>query len=147
MWYLVLHEVECALMSSGASPLLTHAIAPFQQVNGPNLIAVGIWEILEELDFQLPIEDIQIGQDQYIIEAHQVLCNVCCRVSGQDCTQHSRVTRVSPTNCCCEQTHVGCRMNHLKVAPQDQGFARPIAAASIRMCVAKQIKAGLRPRV
>ena len=61
-------------MSSGASPLLTHAIAPFQQVNGPNLIAVGIWEILEELDFQLPIENIQIGQDQYIIEAHQVLC-------------------------------------------------------------------------
>ncbi|CAE7336713.1 unnamed protein product, partial [Symbiodinium sp. CCMP2592] len=64
LWYLVLHEVEYALMSSGASPLLTHAIAPFQQVNGPNLIAVGIWEILEELDFQLPIEDIQIGCEE-----------------------------------------------------------------------------------
>ena len=53
---------------------MTHAIAPFEQVNGPNLIANGVWEILEELDFQLPLENIQIGRDQYIIEARQVLC-------------------------------------------------------------------------
>ncbi|CAE7378607.1 unnamed protein product, partial [Symbiodinium sp. CCMP2456] len=74
LWYLVLHETEYALLSSGPFQLLTHAIAPFQQVNGPNLIAVGIWQILEELDFQLPIEDSQIGLNQYIIEAHQTLC-------------------------------------------------------------------------
>ena len=35
---------------------------------------MGIWQILEELDFQLPIEDLQIGLNQYIIEAHQTLC-------------------------------------------------------------------------
>ncbi|CAE7467613.1 GIP, partial [Symbiodinium sp. CCMP2592] len=74
LWYLVLHETEYALLSNGPFQLLTHAIAPFQQVNGPNLIAVGIWQILEELDFQLPIEDLQIGLNQYIIEAHQTLC-------------------------------------------------------------------------
>ena len=60
LWYLVLHETEYALLSTGPFQLLTHAIAPFQQVHGPNLIAVGIWQILEELDFQLPI-DLQIG--------------------------------------------------------------------------------------
>ena len=43
-------------------------------MNGPNLIPVGIWQILEELDFQFPIEDLQIGLNQYIIEAHQTLC-------------------------------------------------------------------------
>ena len=73
-WHLVLHETEYALLSNGATQLLTHAIAPFQQVNGPNLIAVGIWQILEELDFALPVEDIQIGYAQYIVEAHQTFC-------------------------------------------------------------------------
>ena len=29
-------------------------------------------------------------------------------------------TRASPTNCCCEHTHVCCRVGHLKVAPKDQ---------------------------
>eukprot|EP00439_Symbiodinium_sp_Y106_P083701 s1170_g24.t1 len=73
-WHLVLHETEYALLSNGATQLLTHAIAPCQQVNGPNLIAVGIWQILEELDFALPVEDIQIGYAQYIVEAHQTFC-------------------------------------------------------------------------
>ena len=29
-------------------------------------------------------------------------------------------TRASPTNCCCEHTHVCCRVGHLKAAPKDQ---------------------------
>ena len=62
--------------------------------------------------------------------------------SNQGCTQGSRITRLRPTHCCCEHTHVGCRMNRLKVAPKDQalqGFGRPIAAASIHMFVARQM--------
>ena len=46
----------------------------------------------------------------------------------------------SPTTGCCEHTHVCCRLSHLRVAPKDQGlqgFARPIAAATIHMCAAK----------
>ena len=41
-------------------------------------------------------------------------------------------------------------MNHLRVAPKDQGlqgFARPVAAATIHVCVAIQVKSGLHPRV
>ena len=74
LWYLVLHQVEYAVWTRDDTQLMTHAIASFEQVNGPNLIANGVWEILEELDFQFPLENIQIGRDQYIIEARQVLC-------------------------------------------------------------------------
>ena len=99
-------------------------------------------------------------------------------MSVQGCTQHSRSTRVLPTKCCCEHTHVCCRNQTctqgskfyqgfadqlllsaytcvsqngaLGVPPKDQGlqgFARPFVAASIHMCVPKQIKSGLHPRV
>ena len=59
--------------------------------------------------------------------------------------------RASPTNCCCEHRHVGCRMSHLRVAPGGQGlqgFARPLAVASMHMCVAKitQIRAAPKGR-
>ena len=50
------------------------------------------------------------------------------------------VTRASPAYCCCEHTHVCCRMSHLRVAPKGQGLqgvARPLHAASVHMCVAK----------
>ncbi|CAE7168455.1 unnamed protein product, partial [Symbiodinium necroappetens] len=74
LWYLVLHPVEYAVWRESTTQLMTHSIASFEQVNGPNLIANGVWGILEELDFQLPLEDIRIGQDQYIIEARQTWC-------------------------------------------------------------------------
>ena len=59
--------------------------------------------------------------------------------------------RASLTNCCCEHTHVCCRLSHLRVAPEGQGlqgFARPVAAASIHMCVEKtnQIRAAPKGR-
>ena len=71
--------------------------------------------------------------------------------SVQNCTHHSIVTKVSPTKCCCEHTHaycrhqgcnthVRCRLGHLRVAPKGQGlqglqgFARPLAAASTQRC-------------
>ena len=58
--------------------------------------------------------------------------------------------KASPTSCCCENTHVCCRLSRLRVAPKGQalqGFARPIDEASIHMCAAKSIKSGLHPRV
>ena len=60
----------------------------------------------------------------------------------QRCTRGSRVTKVWPTKCCCERTHVCCRINPVKVAQRDQrlhGFGRPTAAVSIHMCVAGNI--------
>ena len=57
------------------------------------------------------------GRPVVAVSAHTHTC-LLQNVSSQDCTQHSRVTRVSPTNCCCEHTHVKCRKNHLKVAPK-----------------------------
>ena len=57
--------------------------------------------------------------------------HVCCRISKLGVAQGSGVTRAWPTRCCCEHTHV-------KVAPKDQrlyGVGRRTAAVSIHMCV------------
>ena len=70
--------------------------------------------------------------------------------SPEGCTQGSRLTSVRPTNCCREHTHASCQVSQTRAAPKDQGFrgfARPIAAATIHMCVAEQINSGLHPRV
>ena len=75
----------------------------------------------------------------------------------------------SPTNCCCENTHVFCRLSHLRVAPKSatthmcaaksiktglhpgvemlQRFGRPGAAASTHMCAAEHSNSGFRPRI
>ena len=62
LWYLVLRPDEYTLWTREALLLMTLASAPFAQVNGPNLIALGLWEILEELE--LPMENVQIERDQ-----------------------------------------------------------------------------------
>ena len=56
----------------------------------------------------------------------------------EGCMQASKFYQGFADQLHCERTHVGCRMNHLRIAPKDQGlqrFRRPIAAAT--MCVAK----------
>ena len=68
----------------------------------------------------------------------------------QGCTRGARVTKVSPTKCCCEHTDVCCRINQFKVAPRDQrlhGFGRSTAAVRIHMCVSENIHSGLHLRV
>ena len=40
--------------------------------------------------------------------------------SNQGCTQGSKYYKASPTNCCCENTHVCCRLFHLRVATKDR---------------------------
>ena len=47
---------------------------------------------------------------------------VCFRKTVQGCTQGSKVTRDWPTMCCCEHTHVCCRMYQFRVAPKCQGL-------------------------
>ena len=62
--------------------------------------------------------------------------------SIKGCTHRSRLQMFWPTNCCFEHTHVCCRMCHFRVAPKSpelQWSGRPIAAASIHMCVAEYI--------
>ena len=62
--------------------------------------------------------------------------------------------RASPTNCGCKHTYVCCRLSHFRVAPEDQGlqgFARPVAAASIHWhthvcCKTNQIRAARKGR-
>ena len=84
--------------------------------------------------------------------ANQVLhTHVRFRKTVQGCTQGSKVTRDWPTNCCCEHTHVCCRVYQFRVAPISvKGYNSLADQLLLRehtcdMCVAekKQLRVGL----
>ena len=73
LWYLVLDPVEYTLWTS-TSEAVTQAVDRFYQVDGPNQIAVGVWWALSEIDFDLPVSNVEIGSGQFIVSARHQLC-------------------------------------------------------------------------
>ena len=65
---------------------------------------------------------------------------MCCKTNQTRAAPKRRhVTRVRSTRCCCEHTHVCCRMIKLSMSPKGQRlqrFGRPPAAVGRHLCVA-----------
>ena len=59
------------------------------------------------------------------------------------CTQRSKVTKVRPTSCCSEHTHVRCKTNRITAAPKGRNSIRASPTncycQHIHMCVAEWI--------
>ena len=66
--------------------------------------------------------------DQLLLSAY-----TCVLQNGalEGCTRGSRITRVRPTSCCCEQTHVCCKTNQIRAAPKGRYVTR---VRSTRRC-------------
>ena len=54
--------------------IMSHAQRRFQKVQSPNVIAAGIWRAVLRRNFEFPIIQEVMGEDQVILTARTVLC-------------------------------------------------------------------------